>query len=107
MEGGEQLSIAHRERGGEGTVGGGESCDQRTIASGGGGQVGNGVDSILLVDMVGGVLANMIGGVVAGTSGGGLQFMQFLMGGDKEGFELGPGLVGWIMLLPRLTIVIE
>ena len=68
MEGGEQLSIAHRERG---------------------------------------VLANMIGGVVAGTSGGGLQFMQFLMGGDKEGFELGPGLVGWIMLLPRLTIVIE
>ena len=49
----------------------------------------------------------MIGGVVAGTSGGGLRFAQFLMGGGKEGFEMGPGLVGWILLLPKLAIVIE
>ena len=57
--------------------------------------------------MVGSVLANMIGGVVADTFGGGLQFAQFLMGGGKEGLELGPGLVVWITLLPKLTIIIE
>ena len=57
--------------------------------------------------MVGGMLADMIGGVVAGTSGGGLRFAQFLMGGGKEGFEMGPGLFGWILLLPNLAIVIE
>ena len=107
MEGGDKLSVTQRERGGKGTVGGGESFDQRAIASCGGVQVGNGVDSILLIDMVGGVLADMIDGVVAGTNGGGLQFVQFLMGGGKEGFELGPGLVGWILSLPKLAIVIE
>ena len=42
------------------------------IASGGGGQVGNGVDIFLSIDIVGGVLADMIGGMVAGTRGVGL-----------------------------------
>ena len=86
MKGGDNLAVAWRESGGEGTVGGGKSRDQRAIASGSSGQVGNGADSILLIDMVGGKLANMIGGVVASTSGGGLQFSQSLMGGGKEGF---------------------
>ena len=107
MEGGDKLTVAKGERGGEGTVGDGESRDRRAIASGGGGQVGNGVYSILLIDMVVGVSADMIGGVVDGTSSGGLQFTQFLMGGGKEGFELGPGIVGWIISLPKFAIVIE
>ena len=80
MEGGDQLAIAQRERGGEGTIGGDEIRDQRAIASGGGGggggsgggQVGNGVDTFLLIDMVGSVLADMIGGMVDGTRGDGL-----------------------------------
>ena len=107
MEGGDRLAVAQRERGGAGTVGGGESRDGRAIASSDGVQVGNGVDSLLSIDMVGGMLAEMIGGVVAGTRGGSLQFAQSLMGGSKEGFELGPGLVSWISSLPKLAIDIE
>ena len=72
MEGGDKVTVAQREIRGEDTVGGSDSCEQRAIASGGGIQVGNGVDSILLIDMVGGVLADIIGGMVSGTSGGGL-----------------------------------
>ena len=86
MKGGDNLAVAQRESGSKGTVGGGESRDRRAIASGGSGQVGNDVNSLLSIDMVGGKLANMIGGVVASTSGGGLQFSQSLMGGGKEGF---------------------
>ena len=56
------------------------------IVSGDGGQFGNGVDSFLSIDMVGSMLADMIGGVVAGTRGGGLQPVQFLMGGGKKVF---------------------
>ena len=107
MGGGDQLAVAQHERGGKGTVGGGDSCDRRAITSGGSGQVGNGDDIFLSIDMVGGVLANMIGGVLAITRGGGLRFAQFLMSGGKGGFELGPGLVGWIPSLPNLAIVIE
>ena len=70
-------------------------------------EVGNGVDSFISIDMVGGVLTDMIGGVVASTRGGGLRFAKFLMSSGKEGFELGPDLVGWIPLLPKLAIVIE
>ena len=107
MEVGDQLAIAQREHGGKGTVGGGESRNRRAIASGGGGQVGNGVDSFLSICMVGGVLADMIGGVVSSTRGGGLQLVQFLMGGGKKVFEMGPGIVGWVPLFPQLAIVIE
>ena len=60
------------------------------IASSDSGQIGNGVNSFLSIDMVGGVLADMIGGVVASTRGGGLRFAKFLMSSGKEGFELGP-----------------
>ena len=77
------------------------------IASGGGGQVGNGVKIFLSIDMVGGLVVDVIGGVVAGTRGGGLQLAQFLMGGGKKGIELGPGLVGWIPSFPQLAISIE
>ena len=44
--------------------------------------------------MVGSVLVGMIGGMVARKRSGGLRLAQFLMGGDKKGLELGPGLVG-------------
>ena len=57
--------------------------------------------------MVGGVLVNMIGNILAGTSGGGLRFAQFLMGGGKKGFELGPDIFGWVPLFTKLAIVIE
>ena len=73
MEVGDQLAVAQHESSGKGTVGGGESRDQHAIASGGGGQVDNGVDSFLSIDMVGGVLVDMIGSVVAGTCGSGLR----------------------------------
>ena len=72
MEGSDQLAVAQREHIGKGTVGVGDSRNQCAIASSGGGQVGNGVDSFLSIDMVGGLLAYMIDDVVAGTSGGGL-----------------------------------
>ena len=107
LEGGEQLSVDQRECGGEGSFGYGESRNQHAIASSGGGQVGNGVDSFLLIDKVGGVLVDMIGSVVASTRSGGLQLTQFLMGGGKNVFELGPGLVRWVPSLPKLAIVIE
>ena len=100
MEGSDKLAVAQRERGGKGNVGDGECCDQRAIASGGGGQVGNGIDSFLSIYMVGGVLVDMIGGVVSGTRGGGLRLAQFLMGSGKNVFELVPGLVGWVPLFP-------
>ena len=100
MEGGDHFSVARLECGGKGTVGGGESCDRHAITGGGSGQVGNGVDSFLSIDMVGGVLADMIGGVVSGTRGGGLRLAQFLMGSGKNVFELVPGLVGWVPLFP-------
>ena len=107
MEGGDQLADAQRERGGEGTVGGSESRDRCVIASDGVGQVGNGVDSSLSIDMVGSMLVDMIGGMVAGTRSGGLQLTQILMGGGKKGFELGPGIVNWVPSFPQLAIVIE
>ena len=107
MDCGDQLVFAQREYSSEGTVGGGESRYQRVIASSDSGQIGNSVNSFLSIDMVGGVLADMIGGVVAGTRGGGLQLAQFLIGRDKKGLELGPGLVGLIPSLPKLAIVIE
>ena len=94
------------ERGGKGTVGGSERCNQHAIASGGCGQVGNGVKIFLSIDIVGGVLVDMIGGVVAGNRSGGLRLAQLLMGGGKKGLELGPGLVGWVPSFPHLTIVI-
>ena len=56
-----------------GTVCGGERRNRHEIASGGSGQVGNGVNSFLPIDMVGSLLVDMIGGVVSGTRGGGLQ----------------------------------
>ena len=86
MEGGDQLAVAQRERGGKGTVGGGESRDRRAITSGGGGQVGNVVNSFLSIYIVGGVLDDMFGGVVAGTCGGSLRLAQFLMGDGKKMF---------------------
>ena len=54
------------------------------LLDGGGGQIGNDVDSLLLIDIVGGVLVDMIGGVVSGTRSGGLQLAQFLMGCEKK-----------------------
>ena len=77
------------------------------IASGGGGQVGNGFNIFLSIYMVGGLVVDVIGGVVAGTHGGGLRLAQFLMGGGKKGIEIGPGLVGWIPSFPQLAISIE
>ena len=107
LEGGDQLSVAQRERGGEGTVCGGERCHQRAIARGGGDQVCNGVDNFLLIYMVGGVVVNNICGVVAGTRSGGLRLAQFLVGGGKKYLELGPGLVVWIPSFPLLAVVVE
>ena len=65
--------------------------------------------------MVGSVLVDMVGGVVAGARGGGLRLAQFLMGGGKNVFELGPGLVfelgpglvSWVPSFTQLAIVIE
>ena len=84
LEGGDQLVVAERERGGEGVVRGGECCHQRAIARGGGGQVCNVVDSFLSIYLVGGLVVNKICGVVAGTRGGGLRLSQFLVGGCKK-----------------------
>ena len=107
MESGDHLAVAQSERGGEGTVDAGESRDRRAIASGGGGKVGNDVNSFISIDMVGGVLVNMIGGLVAGNRGGGLRLAQFLMEGGKKGFKLGPVLFGWVPSFPQLATVIE
>ena len=57
--------------------------------------------------MVGGLLVDMIGGPVSGTRVSGFRRAQFLMGGGKKGLELVPGLVGWVLSFPLLTIVIE
>ena len=47
LEGGDQLAVADRERSGKGVVGGCECCNPRVIASCGGGQVCNGIDSLM------------------------------------------------------------
>ena len=57
--------------------------------------------------MVGGVLVDIIGGVVSGTRGGGLQLVQSLMDGGKKSLEMGPGIIGWLLLFLQLAIVIE
>ena len=57
--------------------------------------------------MVGGVLVDMVYNVVARDRGGGLQHAYLLVVGGKKGFELGPGLVGWVPSIPQLAIFIE
>ena len=107
LEGVDQIAVAENERGGEGTVCGGDCCHRHVIARSGGGQVCNDVDSFLLIYMVGGLVVNKSCGMVAGTCDGGLRFAELLVGGEKKYLELNPGLVGWILSFPLLAVVGE
>ena len=105
MESGDQLVIAECEFGGEVAVRDGELCHRRAIAPSGGGQVCNGVNSFMLIYLVGGLVVNNICGMVTDTHSGGLRLAQFLVGGCKKKLEFGPGLVGWIPSFPLLAVV--
>ena len=85
---------------GEGAVGGGQDRDGFTIMGGGGGQVGQGVDGVLLVD-------GIVGVVIGGASSGAASVTEFMMGNGEVAFEVVPSFVVGFLALPNLAVLDE
>ena len=63
--------------------------DSGTISGSGGGKVGDGVDSFLLVELRCILFLQVIGGVEFSTGGGALRFTPIVVCSGKESFEAG------------------
>lgn len=78
----------------------GESGDSGTVVGGSGSEVGNGINSFLLVGCC-------VGRAIASASGGGARVSELAMGTCKEGFEGDPGFVSGRFAVPDFAIVMK
>ena len=97
MQGCEQFGIGGGKSRKEISVGRGERFHRGAIAGSGHGQVGDGVNSVLLIGLIGGL------GSCAGH--GYERLAPFLMGGSEEGFKVRTGIEVRGLALPYFTVV--
>ena len=99
-ESGDEFFAALGECFGEGGIGVGEIGDSRTISSSGGGQVGNGVDGVVLV------LVSKVCRMKTCSSWGDVECFIILFVCNVEiKFELGPSFVGLRVSFPKFAII--
>jgi hypothetical protein len=95
----DKFAVDRGELGGQGTVGGTESCDRLAVMRGGSGQVGNSVDSVLLVDG--------IGSLVASSGRSDVGFAEFTMTESEVTFEVVPSFISLRLSFPNLAVIEE
>jgi hypothetical protein len=93
----DQFCIDNCEFFGQGAVGGGERGDSLTIMGGCLGEIGNGVDGVLLVD-------GIVGLVVGGARSCALSIPESAMGFGEGSFELILSFVGNVAAFPKFAV---
>ena len=81
----------------QGTVGGRKGSNSLAVVGSGGGQIGDGINGLLFV--------GSICGLVTGTSGGGTRLTELSMREGKITFEMLPSFVRRELLFPDLAVI--
>ena len=97
MQGCDQFGIGGGESSRESDVGRGKHCHRGAISGSGCGKVVDGVNSVLLI--------GVIGGLKSCAGRGYKRLAPFLMGCGEEGFKSRPGLEVRGLALPDFTVV--
>ena len=105
LEGNNKFGMTRGYLRGEGAVGGGDSCYGGTVAGGGSCEIGDGINSLLLVLAVQGKLLDVVGGLESGAGRGNLGLAPCIVGHNEIIFEGDPGFESRFKALPNFAIV--